>query len=108
MTHRTDRFEVGDSDTCLHLPVEMGDSTLFCINCLAVLRTAEGLWTNAYYRKVGGGEMEYMEAMMQQRYEMVEPEYVYLRLTDAGTDNECWVVCAEGDLGAVRFVGDPE
>lgn len=28
---------------------------------------------------------------------------VYLKLLDAGTDNECWVVCAKGDPGAVPF-----
>lgn len=28
---------------------------------------------------------------------------VYLRCVDAGTDNECWVVCLKGDPGAVQF-----
>lgn len=28
---------------------------------------------------------------------------VHLREVDAGTDNACWVVCAEGDPGAVVF-----
>jgi hypothetical protein len=28
---------------------------------------------------------------------------VYLRCVDPGTDNECWVVCAEGDPGAKAF-----
>lgn len=41
-------------------------------------------------------------------YQKVEPEYVYLRLIDAGTDNECWVICVKGDRGAVRFVRDDE
>ena len=35
-------------------------------------------------------------------------EIVYLRKVDAGTDNECWVLCALGDLGAVAFVPQSE
>lgn len=31
-------------------------------------------------------------------------DIVYLRKVDAGTPNECWVVCAKGDPGAVAFV----
>lgn len=29
---------------------------------------------------------------------------VFLRCVDPGTDNECWVVCAKGDPGAVSFL----
>lgn len=29
---------------------------------------------------------------------------IYLRCVDPGTDNECWVVCAKGDHGAVPFL----
>lgn len=29
---------------------------------------------------------------------------VWLRCVDPGTDNECWVVCAKGDPGAVAFL----
>lgn len=29
---------------------------------------------------------------------------VWLRRTGVGTDNECWIVCAKGDPGAVEFV----
>lgn len=29
---------------------------------------------------------------------------VYLRCVDPGTDNECWVVCAKGDPGAIPFL----
>lgn len=32
-----------------------------------------------------------------------EPESVWLKKTDAGTDNECWIICAKGDPGAVLF-----
>lgn len=28
---------------------------------------------------------------------------VYLKCIDAGTDNECWIVCSKGDPGAVQF-----
>lgn len=28
---------------------------------------------------------------------------IYLRCVDPGTDNECWVVCAKGDTGALPF-----
>lgn len=28
---------------------------------------------------------------------------LFARLVDAGTDNECWVICAEADPGAVAF-----
>lgn len=31
-------------------------------------------------------------------------ETVYLKKVDADTPNECWVVCAKGDPGAVKFV----
>lgn len=30
-------------------------------------------------------------------------DIAYLRKVDAGTDNECWVVCAKGDPSAVQF-----
>ena len=33
---------------------------------------------------------------------------VYLRCVDAGTDCECWVVCAKGDPGAVAFAPTDE
>lgn len=29
---------------------------------------------------------------------------IYLRCIDPGTDNECWVVCAKGDPGAIAFL----
>jgi len=29
---------------------------------------------------------------------------IYLRCVDAGTDNECWIVCAKGDPGAIPFL----
>lgn len=29
---------------------------------------------------------------------------VYLRLIDAGSPSECWIVCAKGDPGAVKFI----
>lgn len=31
-------------------------------------------------------------------------ECIWLREVDAGTDNACMVVCAEGDPGAVRYI----
>lgn len=31
------------------------------------------------------------------------PPLVFLRLIDSGTPNECWMVCAKGDPGAVKF-----
>lgn len=36
--------------------------------------------------------------------ELLEGVEVYLREVDHGTPNACWVVCAEGDPGAVLFV----
>ena len=33
---------------------------------------------------------------------------VWLRLTDAGTENECWVVCAKGDKDAIAFTPTSE
>lgn len=35
-------------------------------------------------------------------------ERVYLRRVDAGTPNECWVVCAKGDPGALAFVQETD
>jgi hypothetical protein len=32
---------------------------------------------------------------------------VYLKSIDEGTDNECWVICAKNDPGAIAFVGNP-
>lgn len=31
-------------------------------------------------------------------------QIIWLREIDAETDNSCWVVCANGDPGAVAFV----
>lgn len=36
-----------------------------------------------------------------------EPPCVWLREVDAGTGNACWVVCAKGDPGAVKFMPGP-
>lgn len=32
------------------------------------------------------------------------PAEVYLREADAGTPNACWIICAKGDPGSIRFV----
>jgi hypothetical protein len=32
-----------------------------------------------------------------------QPPVIYLREVDSGTPNECWVVCAKGDPGAIQF-----
>jgi hypothetical protein len=32
---------------------------------------------------------------------------IFCRCIDPGTDNECWVICAESDPGAVAFVREP-
>lgn len=29
---------------------------------------------------------------------------IYLYCVDPGTDNECWVICAKGDPGALPFM----
>ena len=31
---------------------------------------------------------------------------IYLRCVDAGTNCECWIVCAKDDPGAVAFLRD--
>lgn len=33
-------------------------------------------------------------------------ETIYCRKVDPDTDNECWVICAKGDPGAVRFTAE--
>lgn len=37
-----------------------------------------------------------------------ENELVWLRLVDAGTDNECWFVCNRCDPGAIPFIPESE
>lgn len=36
------------------------------------------------------------------------PEEVFLRDAHKGKNDPCWVPCAKGDPGAVRFIPDPE
>lgn len=42
-------------------------------------------------------------SLASEKMRLTEGPVVYLREHDAGTDNACWVVCANGDHGAVRF-----
>jgi len=43
------------------------------------------------------------QARWERKWQEFQMAEVYLKLVDPGTDNECWIICAKGDPGAVLF-----
>lgn len=62
----------------------------------------------AKIKSVATDAFAFADAMIREDEAMKEDHIVYLRFVDLGTDNECLVLCANCDPGAIRFVGMKE